>query len=127
VQPPHLVNEVKDFLIGNFNLSTENADKIYHPSQIDIYPSIEDQKFLASPKTAAFKNPMAYKTLFRLRDVINHLIKIGKIDNETKIVVEIARDLNDANKRNAIETYQRRREVENKEYAIAISELTKRP
>lgn len=59
-------------------------EKIYHPSQIDIYASKEDQRLLASPKTAAFKKPMAYKTLYKLRDVINYLIETNRIDNETR-------------------------------------------
>ncbi len=124
---PHLLDQIKDFLIGNFNLTDQAVSKMYHPSQIDIYKKEDGQTYLKSPRTVAFKNPMAYKTLYRLKDVINHLIEIGKIDNETRIVVEIARELNDANKRNALETYQRRRENENKEFAIAITELLKDP
>lgn len=126
-KPPHLVNQIKQFLDDNFNVEEKLLGKIYHPSQIDIYPKKEGQQFLLSPETAAFKNPMAYKTLYKLRDVINHLIEIEKINEETRIVVEIARDLNDSNKRWAIETYQRNREAENREFANAISELIKDP
>lgn len=127
IKPPHLLDQIKTFLKYNFEIEEKNIEKLYHPSQIAIYSNTEDQILLKSPKTAAFKNPMAYKTLHHLRRVINHLIEIGKIDNETGIVVEIARDLNDKNKRAAIEAYQRRREAENKEFAIAISELLKDP
>ena len=70
---------------------------------------------------------MAYKTLQYLRRVVNHLIEIGKIDEETRVVVEVARELNDANKRWAIEHYQRAREIENQEFVVAISELRKDP
>ncbi|MEZ5195929.1 MAG: HNH endonuclease domain-containing protein [Bacteroidales bacterium] len=127
IKAPHLVNQIKDFLEANFDTPENLTKKIYHPSQIDIYPKKEGQQFLMSPKTAAFKNPMAYKTLYRLRDVINYLIEIGKIDQETRIVVEIARELNDRNKRWAIEKYQNEREVENREFGAAISELLKNP
>ncbi len=127
IKPPHLVNQIKDFLIANFDISEKTANKIYHPSQIDIYPKKEGQQFLLSPKTAAFKNPMAYKTLYKLRDVINYLIKEGMIDEDTRIVIEIARELNDSNKRWAIAKYQRDRENENREFASAIAELIKDP
>jgi len=123
IKPPHLVNQIKEFLLTNFEIDDKKIDKIYHPSQIDIYSRTEEQQFLKSPKTAAFKNPMAYKSLYKLRDIINYLIENKKIDKETRIVVEIARDLNDSNKRWAIETYQRRREAENIEFKTAISEL----
>lgn len=124
---PHLVNQIKQFLDNNFNVEEKLLEKMYHPSQIDIYPKKEGQQFLLSPKTAAFKNPMAYKTLYKLRDVINYLIETEKIDEETRIVVEVARDLNDSNKRWAIEKYQRDREAENREFADIISELTSNP
>src|SRR5690606_12225494 len=71
---PHLVKQLKRFLDDNFDVGEKLLDKIYHPSQIDIYPKKEEQEFLLSPKTAAFKNPMAYKTLYKLRDVFNYLI-----------------------------------------------------
>lgn len=127
IKPPHLVNQIQEFLDSNFNVSEKALAKIYHPSQIDIYPRKEDQRFLLSPKTAAFKNPMAYKTLYKLRDVVNYLIETEWIDAETRIVVEIARELNDSNKRWAIEKYQRDREVENRDFASAIAELIKDP
>lgn len=72
------------------------------------------------PVSRGFKNPMALKTLHKLKFLINYLIKIGKIDEDTRIVVEIARELNDANRRKAIETWQRTREKENEEFAKAI-------
>lgn len=127
LEMPHLLKQIKLFLSDNFEVTEKVLEKMYHPSQIAIYAKDDDQQFLKSPKTAAFKNPMAYKTLYRLKEVINYLIETGRIDNSTKIVVEIARGLNDANKRKAIEIYQRRRELENKEFAIAITELLKDP
>lgn len=123
IKLPHLVNQIKRFLNSNFNVNEKKLNYIYHPSQINIYPSYEDQIYLQSPRTAAFKNPMAYKTLYRLRDVLNYLIESNKIDKDTRIVIEIARDLNDRNKRWAIETFQRRREAENLVFKGAISEL----
>lgn len=88
-KPPHLVNQVKQFLANNFEVEEKKLDKIYHPSQVAIYPKKEGQEYLFSPKTAAFKNPMAYKTLYKLRDVVNYLIETGKIDEDTRIVIEV--------------------------------------
>lgn len=124
---PLLVDTIKNYLINNFDINEKYANNIYHPSQVEIYPKKEGRKYLGSPKTAAFKNPMAYKTLHKLRSIINHLIDTDKIDENTRIVVEVARDLNDSNKRWAIERYQRERELENIEIAKAITELIKDP
>src|SRR5690554_4509798 len=124
---PKLMEQIKMFLINDFNVSEESVEKLYHPSMIDIYPSSENQQLLNSPKTRAFKNPMAYKTLHKLRHIINYLLKKGLIDNDTRVIVEVARELNNKNKRAAIEDYQRNRERENVEFGIAITELLKDP
>lgn len=63
---------------------------------------------------------MALKTMHKLKQLINYLIEVGKIDKDTRVVIEIARELNDANKRKAIEKWQRDREKENEEFAKAI-------
>lgn len=125
IKSPHLVDNIKMFLKINYNIADNLLNLLYHPSQIDIYPNKEGQIYLQSPKTGAFKNPMAYKTLFKLRKVINYLIETGKICENTRIVVEVARELNDSNKRWAIEKYQRDREFENTTFSNAISELIK--
>ena len=66
---------------------------------------------------------MAMRTLYELRRVTNDLIESGRIDEDTRIVVEVAREMNDSNKRWAIEKFQRDRERENDSYAYAISQL----
>jgi len=82
-------------------------------------------KLLGSPIpiSKGFKNPMALKTLYYLKNLINYLIKTGKIDTETRVVVEIARELNDANKRKAIELFQKERDNENNNYKKKIEEI----
>ncbi len=127
---PHLLNQIKDFLIkSNLVEDGKNLDKLYHPSQIEIYAPVNEaedgNKYLDSPSknNGAFKNPMAMRTMHELRRITNDLIRAGKIDEETRIVVEVARELNDANRRWAIEKWQRDRERENESFAFAISEL----
>lgn len=95
---------------------------------IEIYvPAVPNQNdgkiYLQSPKTGAFKNHMAMRTLYELRKLLNYLVKTGQIDEDTRIVVETARELNDANKRWAIEAYQRQKQAENSEFADAIRGL----
>lgn len=125
---PKLIDTLKVFLQDNFeNLDEKQLSKIYHPSEINIYPPAKEDKDgiikLGSPKTGSFKNPMAMRTLHELRKLMNYMIETNQIDNETRVVVEVARDLNDANKRWAIEAWQRQREAENQEFAEAINQL----
>lgn len=136
---PRLDEAIKCSLKDEYNVSDKDLKHLYHPSDIEMYPvsktekeliineSITAIKLLESPQppSKGWKNPMAMRTLHELRHLLNYLLKIGKIDKDTKIVVEMARELNDANKRWAIQTYQRYREDENKEFAKAIVGVVK--
>jgi len=125
---PKLKDTLAEFLTNNFNITEKQIQKIYHPSEINIYPPAKEDKKdgiikLGTPKTGSFKNPMAMRTLHELRKLMNNFIVTNEIVPETRIVVEVARELNDSNKRWAIETWQKRREEENKEFALVINEL----
>jgi CRISPR-associated endonuclease Csn1 len=126
---PKLKDTLSEFLETNFSLDEKQLEKIYHPSEINIYPPAKEDKNgilkLGSPKTGSFKNPMAMRALHELRKLMNYLVETKQINQETRLVVEVARELNDANKRWAIETYQKRREEENNEFAKAIEALLK--
>lgn len=104
-------------------------DKLYHPSKVESYkdaqPNADGLVLLGSPRTSSVRNPMAMRALFRLRALVNQLLKEGKIDKATKINIEFARGLNDANMRAAIEQYQRDNQKKRQEYADAIAELYK--
>jgi len=136
---PRLDVAIKMKLKETFNVNDSELKHLYHPSDIEMYPQSKTErefvingyktnvKLLESPQppSKGWKNPMAMRTLHELRHLLNYLLKIGKIDSDTKIVVEMARELNDANKRWAIQTYQKFRELENKEFAKAIVGVAK--
>ena len=104
-----------------------NLKKMYHPSMIELYkdaiPNEDGILQLGSPRTSSIRNPMVMRTLFRLRALVNQLLRDGKIDRYTKINIEFARGLNTANKRKAIEQYQRDNEARHKKYADEIIKL----
>lgn len=112
--------------ICNLGIYDINIDKLYHPSMIDVYPKARPNKdgkvLLGSPRTDSIRNPMAMRSLFRLRALVNELIEEGKIDRNTKINIELARNLNDYNTRRAIELLQRDNEKRRATYKKAISE-----
>ncbi len=82
-------------------------------------------KLLGNPEpiSKGFKNPMALNSLYKIKHLLNYLLQTGKIDDETRIVIEIARELNDANKRKAIERWNNEREKENEEFRKQIREI----
>ena len=125
VDNPSLTKEttelrIKEFLMDNFDLGASvHKKRLYHPSMIETYAKT-NSGFLETPRTNSFKNPMAMRALFRLRALVNDLIRNGEVDKDTKIHIEYSRSLNDANKRKALERYQRDREKKNNEYREEI-------
>lgn len=134
---PKVSESLSDYLRKKYPyLNEKDLRKIYHPSMIEFYaPSklerVEDGRYLrllGSPVIGALKNPMAMRVLHTLRKQVNALLKVtdidgnALIDEDTRVVVETARELNDANMRWAIEAYQREREKENKEYKEILKE-----
>lgn len=123
---PRLDETIKQTLKEKFNATEAGLKHLYHPSHIDIYPKAKfNQLEEPQPPSRAWKNPMAMRTMYELRKLLNYLIDVGKIDRDTKVVVEMARQLNDANLRWAIETHQRRKEEQNIEFAKAVLGVAK--
>lgn len=105
---------VKAYLKEKYQASDESLKKLYHPSMLDPYPrqrpNEEGVYQLGSPRISSVRNPMAMHSLFRLRKVVNLMLKKGYITPDTKIHIEFSRDLNDANRRWAIQAWQRENE-----------------
>lgn len=141
---PKLGDRIKQYLSNKFpelRCCSEDTDsqsqcncpackkltQLYHPSMVEFYRPVvcNGKKLLGSPVTGSFRNPMAMKVLHQLRRFANGLIQKGLIDEDTRIVVETARELNDANMRWAIGEYDNIREKENKAIIKAIKEIRK--
>lgn len=122
-----LQQTILNFLGDNFTLHPRAEERLYHPSMIESYPHTNAGR-LGSPRIGAVKNPMAMRTLFQLRRLINKLIAEGLIDSHTKINIETTRELNNANMRKAIADWQKQLDTENTKYAAEIrSELAIEP
>ena len=112
VKTPRIDEVLKDYLLNQFpDLNVKSLDKLYHPSSIEFYSHSATGE-LGSPVIGALKNPMAMRVLHCLRKQINSLLRKGVIDESTRVVIETARQLNDANMRWALEVYNKEREKE---------------
>ena len=120
---------LKDYLKERYQVSDEKLKKLYHPSMIELYPKVRPNNDgiyqLGSPRISSVKNPMAMHSLFRMRKVVNLLLKKGYIDEETKVHIEFSRDLNDANMRKAIQQLNKENEDDRKKCRDKIKELYK--
>ncbi len=124
--------KIMEFLSDNDLLNTSIKNSLYHPSDIEKFKpaTIKDRngnqfKGLGSPDVGSIKNPMAMKALHQLKKLINSLILEEQIDENTKVNIELARQLNDANKRKAIEKWQNDKKELFQEYEKKIKELYK--
>ena len=116
---------VTDYLRDCQNVDCRHMEKLYHPSMIETYQAatpVDGVYKLGSPRTSAVRNPMAMRALFRLRKLLNELLRDGKIDADTLVRIEFARGLNDSNMRKAIEMYQRLQNKVHEDYAAKIKE-----
>lgn len=121
---------IKEYLKEQYRVSDEKLKKLYHPSMMETYPRVlrtnnHGVYQLGSPRIDSVRNPMAMRSMFRLRKLVNRLLEEGKIDQDTEIHIEFARELNDANKRNAIAAYTKENQNKNDEARKKIRNLFK--
>lgn len=131
-----LDEKVLEFLSGKnengeiFCTDEKQLKKLYHPSDIEVFKKkvVKDangneQVVLGSPLTSSIKNPMAMRALHQLRKVLNTLILEGQVDSKTIIHIEMARELNDANKRKGIQDFQNENKKARETYRDEIKKL----
>ena len=121
---------IKEYLKEQYHVSEEKLKKLYHPSMMEVYPRVQRTNShgvyqLGSPRIDSVRNPMAMRSMFRLRKLVNRLLEEGKIDSDTEIHIELARELNDANKRNAIAAFTKENQNKNDEARKKIKNLFK--
>lgn len=119
---------IKEYLKEQYHVSDEKLQKLYHPSMMEMYPRVQRTNNhgvyqLGSPRIDSVRNPMAMRSMFRLRKLVNRLLEEGKIDSDTEIHIEFARELNDANKRNAIALFTKDNQKKNDEARKKIIDI----
>lgn len=115
-----LEKRIKEYLKNQYHVSDDKLKKLYYPSKMDKYPRVlrtNDHGVyqLGSPRIDSVRNPMAMRSIFRLRKLVNRLLEEEKIDLDTEIHIEFARELNDANKRHAIAEFAKINQKKNDE------------
>ncbi len=127
IEVPTLANLIeKEF--KNNNIKIDGKELYHHSVRNNLYPAPifskkYQQNLLAVPLIDSIKNPMFNKSMSVLRKLINELIVQKYVDENTEIIIEVARELNDNNKRIAIERYQRERRDKREKYRKFLREL----
>ena len=109
--------KINEHLRTHYGFSDNELKALFHPSAMETYhkaePADDGRTYLGDPTLSAVKNPVFMRTMFRLRALVNELIARNLIDSNTVIHLEMARDLNDGNRRKAIYDWQRALQKDN--------------
>ncbi len=103
-----LRDALKIFLTDQFCPDGVRFDRMYHHSAIERYPVAKGER-LGSPRVPGLKNPMVERGLHTLRHLVNELIATGKVDRDTRVNLELAREMDSTNRRQAWEKWQKDR------------------
>lgn len=126
-----LFDRIQAYLQQSYNVPERQLSKLYHPSAIDTYKAATVRQggtaHLGSPRLDSAKNPVFMRTMHRLRSIVNALLAEGSIGPDTRIRVEMARDLTTANERAAIYREQREREKARRDFREKIREAGYEP
>lgn len=116
---PKLGEELAKIMVSNYFTDKSLADdfgKLYHPSQISRFRPVEvtgKGMRLGSPSLGNIRNPVYLRAMHILRRKVNALLDAGIIHLEdTRVVLEVPHEINDANMRRAYSLYQSRQEKE---------------
>lgn len=129
IKPLSLRDIIKTFLADNFNC---DASLLYDHAVIEkfiYHPEVKENingnpvSLLGEPRLYNLKNPVVLRTMYKLRNILNYMLLEGKITNDTQLVVETAKNFNDANMRYAIKTYDDMRKIEKEELEKIVSSI----
>ena len=121
---------IREYLQIAFGIELGQDKQLYTPYDNKYYPQATQTKDgwkLCSPVKGALRNPAAMRILHLMRRRINELLKDKSLDitpENTRVVVELPREVNDANMRRAIDIYQNRRKKENDVFKSLINEFS---
>ncbi len=118
---------LSDYLQRDFNVSDSKFDEIPIEIKISDYEDKRECGILPEVNLGMIRNPLVQRSMTILRRLVNQLRKSGKIDADTHINIELARSVNDRNRRMAYEEWQLDKEKERLGYAEKIRSAGQEP
>ncbi len=109
----------KRCLIANWGLDEDGFKRLY-VSEDGYRP---EKKLLDPVDLGSYRNPLVCRSLTILRRLVNRLRKEGKIDEMTRIHVELAHSVNSANECRAIELFNKDREKLRAEAVVELQSI----
>ena len=109
-------------LEDKWRISKAQTEKLYKFQEPSNYQDCSQSGILPRIDLGMIYNPMVHRSLTVLRRLVNYLREQGKINEDTEIHIELAREVNDKNSRLAYTEYQRANEKERQKAVQAFAE-----
>lgn len=128
-QAPLLVDMYHDYLRDEWGMDEGAWQKYLRYYQGDAVYSVNPEKPSRLPKVelGMIRNPLVQRSMTTLRRLVNYLRDHDIIDGDTTIRIELARNVNDFATRNAIQAWQKQKQLERDEARIEIEKLKVKP
>ena len=114
-----LNTRLRGYLEDDWKLLPSQVNSLYWNT--GVYSPVDangrQREMLEPVKLGMIRNPLVQRSLTVLRRLVNSLRREGKIDGDTHIHIELARNVNDRNHRMAWEAWQKQRAEERKKAA----------
>lgn len=131
-----LLDRWRDYLQRAWGVDEEKWQRLYLRNESPYAPQTLrdgtdgaplDRPRLPRVELGMIRNPLVQRSMTTLRRLVNYLGDHGKIDPDTTIRIELARDVNDFATRNAWKRWQGTRQKLREEAAERIRESGKKP
>jgi len=118
-----LLDRYFEYLRDNWGVDEEKWRRLYLRG--DEAYSVDPDKPNRLPRVelGMIRNPLVQRSMTTLRRFVNFLFDHGKIDRETTIRIELARNVNDFATRQAYKAWQKKNETLREEAAAEITKL----
>lgn len=109
-----LEDRIFEYLKDKWHLTPEKWEQRYRYTQSEYPAEAAETGILPPVHLGMLRNPLVQRSLTNLRKFVNYLRRQGKIDNNTRIHIELARSVNDRNTRMAWAAWQKKQEDDRK-------------
>ena len=117
-----LSERFSQLLEDKWHIPKAKAENLYKFQEPSNYQDCSQTGILPRIDLGMIYNPMVHRSLTVLRHLVNYLRKAGKIDEDTEIHIELAREVNDKNTRLAYTEFQKINEKERQKAIQAFAE-----
>ena len=119
---PRLMDLYREYFLNEWNVDNETWNKLYLKGDSTYAVNPEMPSRLPKVKLGMIRNPIVQRSMTTLRRLVNYLRDHGKIDGDTTIRIELAREVNNFATRKAVQLWQKDREAERAKARSAIGE-----